>query len=196
MSLEKAAETLRRGGVALLPTDTVYGLVASPQSPAALARIFALKARPAEKNLPILVADQAQFGQLGVIMDARITSLVQSPYLPGALTLVLALDPAKAPPWLAGRTEVAVRMPDDTFLQALLQKTGPLLATSANTSGETPPPTIAEILPQLAGAPDYVLDDGPRAGTASTLINCQTTPFTVLRHGALPAKALAELGAI
>jgi len=103
MSLEKAAETLRRGGVALLPTDTVYGLVASPQSPAALARIFALKARPAEKNLPILVADQAQFGQLGVIMDARITSLVQSPYLPGALTLVLALDPAKAPPWLAGR---------------------------------------------------------------------------------------------
>jgi len=196
MLLDKAATTLRRGGVALLPTDTVYGLLASPESPAALARIFALKARPAEKNLPILVADRAQLSQLGVIIDARITPLLESPYMPGPLTLVLALAPTKAPPWLAGRKEVAVRIPDDAFLQALLLKTGPLLATSANASGQPPAATMAEILPQLAGTPDYVLDDGPRTGSASTLINCQTTPFTVIRRGALPAKAIAKLGAI
>ena len=196
MSLDKAAETLRNGGVALLPTDTVYGLVASPESPAALAKIFALKARPAEKNLPILVADIIQLTQLGVRIDTRINKILHSRHIPGALTLVLPVDAKKAPHWLAGRQEVAVRLPDDRFLQALMQKTGPLLATSANASGLNPPTTVAEILPQLAGAPDYIVDDGPRTGTASTLIDCQTTPFTLVRRGALSAEALAELEAI
>lgn len=193
MQIEKTCEVLRSGGVALLPTDTVYGLVCRPESTAAITKIFALKARPAVKNLPVLVANTAQLTHLGVMLDARIETLLNGDHIPGALTLVLPLDPKKAPQWLAGRHEVAVRLPDSAFLRAVLRITGPLLATSANASGQEPPATVDEILPQLTGAPDYTVDDGPRRGAASTLINCQTTPFSVVRRGALSDKAFAEL---
>lgn len=193
METDKAVEALRHGGVVLLPTDTVYGLVCRPDSPAAIAKIFALKARPAEKYLPVLVADHTQLPQLGVKLSAAIRALLKSRYIPGALTLVLPLDPDKAPNWLAGRQEVAVRIPDSAFLQAVMQETGPLLATSANASGQEPPASVAEILHQLAGTPDYFVDDGPRRGAASTLINCRTTPFCILRRGALSDQALSEL---
>ncbi len=191
--MDDVAEILLDGGVALLPTDTVYGLLARPDIPAAVARIFALKNRPAEKNLPIFVANASQLAALGVKIDHRVAHLLESRFMPGPLTLVLGLERARTPVWLQGRSEVAVRMPDDDFLLALLKKTGPLLATSANASGKETPAEIAPIKAQLAGVPDVAIDAGPRKGAPSTLIDCQTTPFTVLRRGALSAAALAEV---
>ncbi len=190
--MDKTAETLQNGGVALLPTDTVYGLMASPHHPEAVARIFALKRRPAAKNLPVLVADTAQITALGVALTPRSTALLDMQL--GALTMVLPL--AAPPAWLMGRTEAAMRIPDDARLKALLRQTGPLLATSANASGQETPARVPEILAQLNGAPDAVVDDGPRRGQPSTLIDCQTTPFTLLRRGALPAATLKEILAL
>jgi L-threonylcarbamoyladenylate synthase len=190
--MHNAAEILSNGGVALLPTDTVYGLMASPLHPAAMARIFALKGRNAAKALPLLLADTAQITALGVTLTPRSLALLNRRI--GALTIVL---PLKTPPaWLAGRTEIAVRMPDDARLTALLRQTGPLLATSANASGRDTPAEVADILAQLTGAPDIVVDDGPRTGQPSTLIDTQTSPFTVLRRGALSDEALAEILAL
>ncbi len=187
--MHNAAEILNSGGVALLPTDTVYGLMASPAHPAAVAKIFALKGRDAAKALPILVADAAQITALGVALTPRSQALLDRRI--GALTLIL---PLKTPPaWLAGRTEIAVRMPDDARLTALLQQTGPLLATSANASGQETPAEVADILAQLTDAPDIVVDDGPRTGQPSTLIDTQTTPFTLLRRGAVSEADLKDI---
>jgi L-threonylcarbamoyladenylate synthase len=190
--VDKVAEILGNGGVALLPTDTVYGLVASPLHPKAVAKIFALKARPVAKNLPVLVANSAQLTALGVRLRPQTKTLLAMHH--GALTMVLPLS--KAPQWLAGRKEVAVRMPKDALLRALLQATGPLLATSANASGQETPAEVPDILAQLSGAPDVVVDDGPRRGQPSTLIDCQTTPFTVLRRGALDDEVIVEILAL
>ncbi len=192
--MDNVAETLQTGGVALLATDTVYGLLASPLHPEAIAKIFSLKSRPTAKNLPILAADAAQITALGVRLSSRSQAVLASRFSPGALSMVLPLT--KAPKWLAGRTEVAVRIPDNAALLALLRTTGPLLATSANASGQKPPETVPEILAQLNGIPDIVVDDGPRHGKASTLINCQTKPFTVLRRGELSGADLKELCAL
>ena len=191
--MDKLAATLRAGGVALLPTDTVYGLAACPDFPAAVQQIFTLKSRPAGKNLPVFVADASQLAALGALITPRIKKLLHSQWVPGPLTLVMGIAPAIAPTWLAGRTEIAVRLPNAPFLLKLLKITGPLLA---NKSGQETPASVASILPQLAGTPDITVDDGPRSGTASTIIDCQTTPFTILRRGALSHQALAEIGRI
>lgn len=188
--MDKAAQILTTGGVALLATDTVYGLMASPLHPDAVARIFALKGRDAAKSLPVLVADAAQIATLGVALTTRTKALLHF----GALTMVLPLT--TPPAWLAGRAEVAVRIPDDARLIALLRRTGPLLATSANASGRDTPAEVSGILAQLTGAPDIVVDDGPRTGQPSTLIDTQTTPFSVLRRGALSEATLKEILAL
>lgn len=190
--MDKIAETLQNGGVALLPTDTVYGLFASPRHPAAVAGIFALKARPASKKLPIMAASAAQIAGMGAVLDARSQAILAMGI--GALTLVLPL--ANPPEWLANRPEAAFRIPDDAHLKALLTQTGPLFATSANKSGQPTPETVPEILAGLAGNPDIVLDSGPRTGQPSTLIDCQTTPPTVLRRGAIHQEALQEILAL
>ncbi len=194
--LDNVVATLRAGGVALLPTDTVYGLFASPEFPAAVAKIFTLKSRPVAKKLPVLAGNIGQLKSLGVQYDARLEKLLHLSWVPGPLTLILAVNQANAPPWLQGRSEVAVRLPDDLFLRSLLLTTGPLLATSANKSGQQTPPETAEILQQLAGTPDITLDNGPRSGAASTLINTRSTPYTVERRGALTDAALQEVLAL
>ncbi len=192
--MDKVAKVLSNGGVALLPTDTVYGLCASPQYPAAIAKIFALKNRPRAKNLPVLVADIAQISALGAELHGQARALLSSRFIPGALSVVLPLK--NAPDWLSGRPEVAVRIPDAPDLITLLRQTGPLLATSANASGQATPANVASILTQLTGAPDIVVDDGPRVSAPSTLVDTQTTPLTVIRRGALSDDDLKEILAL
>ena len=192
--MDDVARTLSNGGVALLPTDTVYGLMASPLHPAAVAKIFALKNRPNNKNLPILVADSEQIAALGVKLNRRTKTLLATRFTPGALSMVLPLS--EAPSWLAGRKEIALRIPNDVALRQILKTTGPLLATSANASGHETPPDLPSILAQLSGAPDIVVDDGLRPSQPSTLIDCQTSPFTVLRRGALNDDDLKEIMAL
>ena len=192
--MDKVVKTLRNGGVALLPTDTVYGLMASPLHPTAVAKIFALKGRALTKNLPVLVANAAHAITLGVQITPRSEALLASRFMPGAVTLVLPLS--TPPHWLKSRSEVALRIPADTALCALLRQTGPLFATSANASGQDTPAEVPDILAQLTGAPDIVLDDGPRAGQASTLINCLTDPVTVQRRGALSDADLKDILAL
>ena len=189
--MDKVADILRAGGVALLPTDTVYGLMASPGHPEAVARIFAIKGRADAKYLPVLVADTAQIAVLGGQLSPRTKALLASRFIPGALTMVLPL--AKATGWRSGRKELALRIPADAALRALLHKTGPLLATSANASGQKTPTSVPQILAQLDGTPDIVVDDGPRMARPSTLIDTQTAPFTVLRQGALGAADIKEI---
>ncbi len=196
MDIPHIAAILAQGGVALLPTDTVYGLAARPDRPEAIRNIFALKARPQSKSLPLLIADKSQLALLGVEPNARVEALLESQWMPGPLTLVLPINAARAPDWLTGRSEIAIRIPADKNLRALLRLTGPLATTSANASGQITPATPDAILRQITAAPDIIVRDGPRSGAASTLIDTQTTPFRLLRRGALPEAELARILAL
>lgn len=177
--LDEAERVLRGGGAVVLPTDTVYGIAALPGHEDLL---YALKDRPAEVPIAVLVADVDQAASLGRF-DDRARRLADR-FWPGPLTLVLD----------AGTTTVGVRCPDHDLVRALAGRVGPLPTTSANRHGEATPTTAAAAAAALAGEPDLVLDGGELVGTASTVVDVSGPEVRILREGALAsAEVLAAL---
>jgi len=185
-SVEAIVECLNQGGVVLLPTDTVYGLAVSPKFDKSIDRLFALKRRPRNVNLPIMVASDDQLEPLGFEISESARRLLRSPLIPGSLTLALGFRSDYRPEWLEGRDEAAVRIPNDEGLLAVLREAGPLLVTSANAHSAGTPDNVAEILEQLDGAPDLHVDGGILQTTASTLVNCRVDPPVIERVGVVP----------
>lgn len=190
-TIEDAARCLRASGVVLLPTDTVFGLAGLPDHPAAIARIFELKARPAHKNLPVMVASHLQLEDIGAQLNKRTRMLMESPFCPGPLSIVVGLVEGKKPQWLMDRDEIAFRVPDDDFLLRLLASVGPLLVTSANRHGLATNGSVDDVQAQLSGIPDLVIDGRECGPTPSTLVNCRYSPPRIERVGAVSESQLA-----
>jgi len=184
--IEHIVSCLQSGGVVLLPTDTVYGLAVSPNFDDSITRLFALKRRPRNVNLPIMVASDAELEPLGFEVSESARRLLRSPLIPGSLTLAMGFSSDYRPAWLAGRDEAAVRIPNHEQLLSVLRKTGPLLVTSANAHSAETPDNVADILAQLDGAPDLSIDGGTLRTTASTLVNCRVDPPRIERIGVVP----------
>ncbi|ALI54955.1 L-threonylcarbamoyladenylate synthase [Celeribacter marinus] len=191
-SVIEIADCLKAGGVVLLPTDTVLGLAVSPQFDASVAQLYALKDRPREKNLPVMVADADQIEALGAYLTTSAKRLIASEFVPGAITLVMELGP-DTPAWLSGRDEIAVRIPDDDRLRAVLRETGPLLVTSANRSGCDTPHTAQDASAQLTATPSMVVDGTGHAGAPSTIVNCRVWPPEFIRIGAVSTAQIMAL---
>ena len=172
---------LERCGVVLLPTETFYGLGASPLSASAVARICAMKGRPAGMAVPVLCAHWEHVESL-VVVPERYRARLESAW-PGALTAVLrCAEPLPA----ASRDTLAVRIPDHALLRSLLARVGPLTGTSANRHGEEPFTGVAGALDSLLEAPDLVLDGGVTlGGVASTVMDLTDDLPTEVRRGAL-----------
>jgi L-threonylcarbamoyladenylate synthase len=192
-SIAQTAHSLFAGGIALLPTDTVYGLAVIPGRPESAARVFELKGRPRSRNLPVMVASPDHLGTLGVEISEPAKRLLHSGLMPGPVTLALGFGPGSRPSWLAGRIEVAVRIPRHDWLLELLRITGPLLVTSANAHAQASRETVAGILEQLQSAPDVIVDDGTLSVVPSTLVNCRLVPPEIEREGAVPTATIMEV---
>ena len=190
--IQVVEECLHTGGVVLLPTDTVFGLAALPSHPSAIARIYELKNRDVAKKLPVMVASVEHIEACGGVMNEVVERLMSSPFVPGALTMVVGLFADRRADWLAGRDECAFRIPNDTFLLTLLENIGPLCVTSANHSGQNTPDTIEDVLQQLKGRPDVVVYGNQGNVTPSTLIDCRTSPPVIERIGSIDPKQLRE----
>ena len=188
----RAKECLANGGVVLMPTDTVYGLIVHPTRDDAAARLFAMKRRPMTRNLPIMVSAVAELKQLGVDITGPARRLLDA-FSPGPLSVALGLRAGAAPSWLADRAEVAVRVPADDGLVALLEATGPLLVTSANLHEQATPESVDPILATLDGEPDLVIDGGPRQTVPSTLVNCNLPAPVIERLGAVPRDEIERI---
>jgi L-threonylcarbamoyladenylate synthase len=189
----RAAECLLAGGVVLLPTDTVYGLAVHPERDEAITRLFAMKGRPRSVNLPVMISSRDDIPALGGVVNEAAELLLESKYVPGPLTLAVGVSAPDLAPWLRGREEFAVRMPDDERLLAILRTTGPLLVTSANPHTEQVRESVPDILPTLASEPDLVIDDGNRDTVSSTLVNCRLVPPVIERVGAVPEEEIEAI---
>lgn len=203
-AIEQAATALREGQVVAVPTDTVYGLAVDPRQPAAVARLFALKERPASVALPVLVAGWDQVESLAGSLEVAAARLAGR-HWPGPLTLVVprrpsfTVDLGGAP---SARHTVGLRWPDHPVMTTLCRALGPLAVTSANRHGAPPATTASEVGEQFAGAMEggagepaglsLVLDGGRCAGSPSTVVECRGGSVRCLRDGAL---SLAALGA-
>ena len=175
--IASTAELLLRGGVVIVPTDTVYGIACHPQFPDALERIRQLKHREAHKPFQLLAGDAESVWADGALRSANAVKL--SAYWPGALTLVL--------PRREGKSE-GYRVPDNPLLRELLRQCGGLLrCTSVNLSGEAPAVDAQDAMRSLGSKVDRVLDGGAaRLGVASTVVQLsEAGEPTVLRQGAL-----------
>jgi L-threonylcarbamoyladenylate synthase len=187
-----AAEWLLQGGVAIVPTDTVYGLAARPSEEAAVRAVYRLKGRPEGMHLPVLAATVDQVRSLGVAFAPAAEALAQQ-WWPGPLTLALGFDPQRErPDWLHGRTEVAVRIPAHAFLRAVLQRTGVLVVTSANLHGAPTPRTAKDVAGALGSAVELLVDGGELQDVPSTLVNVNGPTPSIEREGAIARQAITE----
>lgn len=190
ITLEIAAKLISSGQVVAVPTETVYGLAASASNSEAIARVFALKNRPADNPLIVHVADAAQASQIA-FCEAPLFALA-SRFWPGPLTLVL---PARlncvSEIARAGLSTVAVRVPSHELARGLIALSGAFVAPSANVSGR-PSATAPEHVESDFDADFPVLDGGDcRGGVESTVIALDTDgSWEILRSGGITREAL------
>jgi L-threonylcarbamoyladenylate synthase len=174
------AEMMQRDRIALLPTDTIYGLHAMATSEPAVARIVSIKGREEEKPFVVLGASIEQLERLGVRFDARARRVVEELW-PGPLTAVLPLNQPIAAS--RGALSLAVRVPDLPWLRDLLALTGPLASTSANRSGLPPISTPGDISPDLKSRIDAIVEAGRREGKPSSIVDFTGAEPQFIREG-------------
>lgn len=189
-AVAKARDVLRRGGVILYPTDTLYGLGADALSESALKKVYMIKAREAQKPLHAIVSDLSVAEKYAHVTDAA--RKLAAAFLPGPLTLILKKREDAEPAMSKGRDEFAIRMPDNQFCQLLAEAFGqPYTTTSANISGAPAQFTVRKILDQMSGNAsliDLVIDAGELPERApSTIVNTKDGTISIVREGAIPS---------
>jgi len=194
-AVEWTVEALRAGSVAVIPTDTVYGVAATLGHPQALDRLFAIKGRPTAKPLPVMLSSPAHLGAVSAEGGCRLMEFAAA-FWPGALTIVLAALPG-LPIQVVGRDgsgqpTVGVRIPAHALAIEIVEGCGGALAvTSANRSGGRPARTAAEAVAALGPAVDLVVDGGEcRGGVASSVVSFEGSRLRVIREGAIGRVAL------
>ncbi|MEY3145476.1 MAG: hypothetical protein RL342_1147, partial [Pseudomonadota bacterium] len=200
-SIAAAADTLRAGGLLGLPTETVYGLAADAQNPAAVARIFSAKGRPAEHPLIVHVLDAAAAAHFASEIPAFAQALMQA-FWPGPLTLILPRRAGVAGAAAGGQDSIGLRCPAHPVALGVLAACAglappmPGLAVpSANRFGRVSPTTAAHVQDEF-GPALLVLDGGPCVvGIESTIVDCTRGQPVLLRPGAItPAELAAVCG--
>jgi tRNA threonylcarbamoyl adenosine modification protein (Sua5/YciO/YrdC/YwlC family) len=182
--LDRIAAIVKNGGVIAIPTDTVYGLACHPDSAAAADRIHTIKRRPPEMELSLLGAtrqDLEPFGRLDTPQAQRLADA----FWPGPLSIIVPTTLPRHPAIPRHGDTISLRVPAHPLLRELLALTGPLATTSANRHGDPPATTAQDVSTTLGEELDAILDGGPAAGLASTIIDCSVIPARVLRTGPL-----------
>jgi L-threonylcarbamoyladenylate synthase len=190
--VEAAAEVLRRGGIVVYPTETVYALGARADDEAALERLGRAKLRPEGKPLPLLAADLEQVRRVARLEGTA--ARVAARLWPGPLTLILQALPSLPAAVTAGSGTVGLRIPGSAVARALASLAGfPLVSTSANLAGGAAPSRVSELDPALRLRVDHVLDGGPTpGGPPSTVARLDGAVIRVLREGAVSRDAIAD----
>ncbi len=181
-SIQSALEILQKGGLVAFPTDTVYGVGALAFDGKAVEAIYKTKDRPIEKAIPVLVADAADMEKVGMNIP-DIAYKLAARFWPGPLTVVVPKKPT-LPESVSATGTVGVRVPDHEVARAILRAAGPMAVTSANISGRPSPSTAQEVLDQLDGRIDLIIDGGTTpGGVPSTLVDCTGIDIKILREG-------------
>ena len=188
-SIQIALQIFREGGLVAFPTDTVYGVGALVFDGKAVESIYVAKQRPIEKAIPVLMADATDMEKVGMDIP-EVAYQLAARFFPGPLTCLIPKQPT-LPESVSATETVGVRVPDHEVARALLRVAGPMAVTSANISGQPSPSTAQEVLAQLGGRIDLILNGGKTpGGVPSTLVDCTGNDLKILREGPI---SLAEI---
>lgn len=185
-TLEKAITTLKNGGVLVFPTETVYGIGCGVFFQQSIRRVLKIKERKADKPLPVLISDTDQLTGLVKGSSAMVSSLIKT-FWPGPLTIIFQAGEAVPEEVTAGTGTVGVRMPDHPLCLEILKQYGkPVVAPSANISGQEPPASFMKIEPAVIEEADMAMDDGVcRYGIPSTVVDATGRELVIVREGAI-----------
>ncbi len=185
----RAVKAIKRGAVIALPTETVYGLAAKADRSDAVDRIYELKGRDWNRPLQVLLPAGERLNRWSG--PNRAASLLAERFWPGPLTLVVRAWMG-VPQFLTRDGTVGLRVPRHPVALELLERAGPLAATSANKSGELPLPDIARIEETFGDGVAVYLDGGHIVGLASTVVDVTGSDPRVLREGAIPSDEITK----
>lgn len=191
-AIARAADVIRRGRLVAIPTDALYTIVADPLNLAAVGRVFQAKGREPTRSLPLLVSDYLMVEEMARELSSRFFVLARR-FWPGPLTIIVPAS-AHVPLKVTGNTgRLAVRQSRSPVTQALLEALNqPLIATSANLSGQPTCRSGIEVFGTMDGRVDLVLDGGLAAGEGSTTVDITEPVWRVLKEGAISVRALDE----
>ncbi|KQY43130.1 L-threonylcarbamoyladenylate synthase [Cellulomonas sp. Root137] len=192
-ALDEAVNVLSRGGLVVLPTDTVYGIAADAFTPPAVQALLDAKGRGRQMPPPVLIPDVRTLDGLATDVPVGARALAEV-FWPGGLTLIVRAQPSLA--WDLGETRgtVALRVPDHETALALLRRTGPLAVSSANTTGSPAAVTAQAAYDQLGDSVAVYLDAGDAPGqVASSIVDATGATLRLVRVGALSLEQLNEV---
>ncbi len=186
-----ASRIVKKGGIVIFPTDTVYGIGCDPFNKEAVKRIYKIKGREDTKQLPILGFSIFEISKIAIFNE--LSRRLASKFWPGPLTLILPVKEEKIMKSLSLDKKIAVRIPDNTCVLGLLNKCKLLVGTSANRSGQPPASDVADIIGNLEGY-DILLDGGKISNPIeSTIVEVIEDKIRLVRKGKISEKELLAL---
>ncbi len=185
-----ASRIVKNGGLAIYPTDTVYGLGCDPLNTEAVKRVLKAKSGKREKPLPILASSKEQVERIAFLSEKA--RKIAEKFWPGSLTVVLLKRKALPNIVTLNLDSVGVRVPQhETAIQLIALSGGLLVGTSANRTGGKPPRTAQEAAGQIGGDVDIIIDGGPTAlGVSSTVVDLTADTPRILREGPVSLKEI------
>jgi L-threonylcarbamoyladenylate synthase len=191
-AIERAVDEISRGNIVGVPTDALYVLVADPLNLHAVGRVFAAKGRDVERSVPLAISDVWMAEDMAKDLSSRFYILARH-FWPGPLTMIVPAA-AKVPLKVTGNTgRLGLRHTNSKALNAIIEKIGrPLIATSANISGEPTVSTGIELFAAMDGRLDLVLDGGSCPGVGSTTVDITEPYWRVIKEGAISERDIAE----
>ncbi len=172
---------IKKGGVGVVPTDTLYGLVGSALIPEAVERIYALRHRETSKPFIVLIASSDAFSLFGIKQTLTIKKVIAELW-PGPVSIIFPCRTSKYRYLHRGKNSLAFRLPADGTLRRFLEKTGPLVAPSVNPSGKKPAHTIQEAKRYFKKDVDFYVNGGIRKGLPSAVIRFKGKRIVVIRE--------------
>ena len=189
--IDTIALELKNGKVIAFPTDTVYGVSVIYDDLVALENLKRAKGRPETKPIPTMVASLEQIRKIAVV-DDRALKVIKS-FMPGAITIILPKKDEVSDYITNGKKTIAIRIPNDEFILELIDKCGkPLLVSSANLSGGDNSFTTNDVLAQLDGRIDGIVEGTAGGKLASTIVDLTGDNIIILREGPISYEEIVK----
>ncbi|WP_373154239.1 L-threonylcarbamoyladenylate synthase [Clostridium sp. AUH-JLR23] len=188
--MNEICDVIQKGGIVAFPTETVYGVGIHFNDEEALERLMEAKNRDYSKAITLMVADKADISQYAYISPQAQKMIDQ--FMPGMITLIFKKKESVHDSMTNGKSTIGIRIPDSEFVLSLLKKVGPMLVTSANLSQHSNTTSTQEVLNQLDGRIDLVVDGKTSDNIASTVVDVSQDEIKILRAGKITKEQIEE----
>lgn len=184
-------ETLLNGGIGIIPTDTIYGIVGRAEQKDTVERIYTVRERDHGKACIVLISSYEDLAKFSVVLSTTELDFIKKHSLwPGKVSIILPVTDPHFSYLTRGTNSLAFRIPDDHELRDLISRTGPLIAPSANKEGNPCTQTIDMAQNEFWDTVDFYVDAGDMNGSASTIIRLENRSFSLVREGAVHIPSL------